>query len=537
MIHVFIGTKAQYIKTAPVLRALDAAAVPYRLIDSGQHAHLTSTLRDELGVRAPDHVLRQGADISDVAGGVRWSLRHLWRGWVAPVRVRAEIFGGQGGICLIHGDTVSTLLSAWLARRAGLRVAHLEAGLRSGSLWDPFPEELVRRIATRWSDVLLAPSAQAADQLRYRGVRAEIVTLPINTGAEATVHALSRGRHPLPELQGYVLVTIHRLETLCRRQRLAFLIDAIRRAAVRRPILCVLHEPTRRALAKAGLLESLQRMSHVHVLALQPYADFLQLAARADGVVTDGGSVQEECAYLGVPCLVLRAHTERPDGVGENVTVVPFDVVAVDRFLADPTPWRRPSRLGATHPARLVVETLQRWERMPAPLRARTRWWGWLLSGALLAWLGWLIAREAVRVTVWPGAAAAPAWAVAVLLQLVATVWAAWWWTRLARTAGVAVETRRLLRVWAESLLAKYLPGGVWQMASRWYLVQGAGGVPSASMLAIVLEQAYVVLAGLVVLLTARLSPSSAASAWPLASPWSSVVLAALLATASVWRR
>jgi len=278
----------------------------------------------------------------------------------------------------------------------------------------------------------------------------------------------------------------------------------------------------------------------------------------------DGGSVQEECAYLGVPCLVLRAHTERPDGVGENVTVAPFDASAVDRFLADPTPWRRSSRLADAQPSRLVVETLQRWERMPPAPRARARWsphlsaarfagrsdivapgrrparqvggwWGWLVSCALLAWLGWLIAREAARVTVWPGAAAAPAWAVAVLLQLVATVWAAWWWTHLARTAGVLVGTRRLLRAWAESLLAKYLPGGVWQMASRWYLVQGAGGAPSASMLAIVLEQAYVVLAGLVVLLAARLSPSSAAAAWPLASPWSSVVLAALLVAAPVW--
>ena len=112
MIHVFLGTKAQYIKTAPVLRAFDEAGVPYRLIDSGQHAQLASTLRVELGVRAPDAVLRRGADISDVAGGLRWMLGALWRGWVAPARVRAEVFGGHGGICLMHGDTVSTLLAA-----------------------------------------------------------------------------------------------------------------------------------------------------------------------------------------------------------------------------------------------------------------------------------------------------------------------------------------------------------------------------------------------------------------------------------------
>ena len=534
MIHIFIGTKAQYIKTAPVLRALDAVGVPYRLIDSGQHAHLMETLRPELGIRAPDYSLRQGQDISRLGGGLWWLARHLGRAWIAPTQIRTEIFGGQGGMCLIHGDTGSTLLAAWLAHRAGLRVAHLEAGLHSGSLWDPFPEELVRRVATRMSDLLLAPSMEAAEHLRRAGVRGAIINLGANTGVEATAFSLTRGRHPLPDLQGYLLVTIHRLETLSRRGRLAFVVDMILRAAARRPVVCVLHEPTRLALQRQGFLSRLESAGEVHVLALQPHADFLQLVSRADGVITDGGSVQEECAYLGAPCLVLRDHTERPDGVGENVSVVPFDASTVDRFIADPSPWRRPSQLADRQPSRLVVETLRAWEGRAAAAPTRRLSLGWVVSAGVLAWLAWLIVRETARVTVWPGLAAWSAWLPATVLLLASLAWAAWVWAGLARAAGVQVPARRLLRLWAQSLPAKYVPGGWWQVASRWYLMQQAGASSVTAMMAIVLEQVLIVLSSMVVLLVVWWMPGTGRM-WPAATGGWWMALAAVTVATTAW--
>ncbi len=509
MIHVFIGTKAQYIKTAPVLRALDRAGVPYRLIDSGQHARLTETLRPELGVRAPDYYLRQGENISRIGKGSWWMWRHLWRAWVAPERVRAEVFGGQGGICLIHGDTGSTLLAAFLARRAGLRVAHLEAGLRSGSVWDPFPEEVVRRIATHLSDILFAPSSWAVERLQHAKAGTAVVNMGLNTGAEAAALALSRGHHPLPEAQGYLLVTIHRLETLCRRGRLRFITEMIFRAARQRPVIVVLHEPTRLALRRYGLLEPLERAPQIRLLDLQPYEDFLHVVAQADGVITDGGSVQEECAYLGVPCLVLRDHTERPDGLGENALLVPFQADAVQRFMADPSPWRRSARLGSTQPSQIVLETLRRYAEETPPAPASGRQWGWTISLAVLAWLIWLIVREAQRVAVWPGLSAWRAWMAAMILQCVAMSWMAWWWARLAHVCGVTVPSRQLVHVWAQALPAKYVPGKWWQVAGRWYLAKEAGATAATAMMAIILEQAYILITCLLLLLLAWWTPAA----------------------------
>jgi UDP-N-acetylglucosamine 2-epimerase len=183
-LHVFLGTKAQYIKTAPLLRLMDERAVDYRLIDSGQHAALSAGLRRELGVRDPDHVMGGSRDVDTIAQALRWSA-----GLGAQLRsastLREEVFGGDGGICVVHGDTPSTFLSALMAKRAGLRTAHLEAGLRSRRLLHPFPEELIRLAVMRASDLLFAPDEQAVLNLRELRLRGEVLPVSANTVGRA----------------------------------------------------------------------------------------------------------------------------------------------------------------------------------------------------------------------------------------------------------------------------------------------------------------------------------------------------------------
>ena len=164
MIHVFIGTKAQYIKTAPLLWQMDARGVHYRLIDSGQHALLAASFQEELGVRPPDVRLGGDADITSIPQAIGWTLRLAVR-LLSKRRLRAGVFGGMGGVCVVHGDTPSTLISTVMARRAGLTVAHLEAGLRSGRWFHPFPEELIRFLVARRADLLFAPDDRAVHNL------------------------------------------------------------------------------------------------------------------------------------------------------------------------------------------------------------------------------------------------------------------------------------------------------------------------------------------------------------------------------------
>jgi UDP-N-acetylglucosamine 2-epimerase (non-hydrolysing) len=353
LLHVFLGTKAQYIKTAPLLRLLDARGVPYRLIDSGQHAALSGGLRRELGVRDPDHVLGGTHDITTIPQAALWSAK-LGSRLLTPARLRREVFGGHGGICVVHGDTPSTFLSALMAKRAGLRTAHLEAGLRSRSLLHPFPEELIRLAVMRVSDVLFAPDATAVENLRQLKLRGEVVPVSANTVVEALRHSL--GELPEPG-SGPAVVTMHRVENLRSTRRTDALIALVREQAAKRPVTFVLHGPTTETFARRGLDRAL-RDAGVTTVPLLPHREFTRLLAAAPFVVTDGGSVQEECALLGVPTLLWRERTERGDGLGANVVLSHYDDAAARRFFADPDALRTsPPDTGST-PSEQVLEAL-----------------------------------------------------------------------------------------------------------------------------------------------------------------------------------
>jgi UDP-N-acetylglucosamine 2-epimerase (non-hydrolysing) len=351
-IHVFLGTKAQYIKTAPLLRLLDAKGVEYRLIDSGQHARLSIGMRADLGVRTPDFVMGGTKDVESIRQAIGWSAG-LARRLLSGSRLRAEVFGGDGGICVVHGDTPSTLLSALMARRAGLRVAHLEAGLRSHSLVHPFPEELVRLAVMRLADLLFAPDQTAVANLHAMRLRGRVVPLPANTSVEALRHSLALAGEPAGE--GPAIVTMHRVENLRRRARVEGFVDLVCRLAGNQPVRFVMHGPT---LATMRRYRTRLEAAGVELSELVPHQRFTAMLAAAPLVVTDGGSIQEECAVLGVPTLLWRARSERPDGLGANVVLSRYDPTVVAAFLADPDAVRRPPVPGDLRPSQTIASEL-----------------------------------------------------------------------------------------------------------------------------------------------------------------------------------
>lgn len=370
MVHVFMGTMAEYIKTAPLLRLMDEAGVAYRLIDAGQHGLLNADIRARLGVREPDLCLGDDRDMTTIGEVVRWSLglgrRLRDRAWV-----RDHVFAGQPGVCVVHGDTPSTFLAAVMAHRAGLSVAHLEAGLRSGNVLNPFPEELVRLVVMRLADVLFAPDEVAVANLRRMGVRGEVLALPANTVVEALAHDLGqmdveatamdptgtapdRSREPGT---GPVVATLHRVENLKRPGRLRLFHDTLVRIAAERPVTFCMHGPTIRVMRPNGM-EATLRAAGVQVQGLASHREFLAMVAEAPYVLTDGGSIQEECALLGVPTLLWRKVSERPDGIGANVVVSGFDRATIDAFLADPLAHARPPADLGVSPSTVILDRL-----------------------------------------------------------------------------------------------------------------------------------------------------------------------------------
>lgn len=355
-IAVFIGTKAQYIKTAPLLRLMDAEGVPYRLIDSGQHARIAVEMRRDLGVREPDYSFGSSGDVTTITGAIGWSLAIAARLW-SRRRLQDEVFGGlPPGVCVVHGDTPSTLLSMLLAKRAGWKVAHLEAGLRSGDLLNPFPEEAIRIVVMRFADICYAPTPEDEANLRAMRRHGQIIPLESNTSVEAVRFAL--GDLADRPHDGPAIVTMHRVENLRSKARIEGFLEAVAKARKQHPVTFVVHGPTQAVLERHGALERLRAMD-VEMRPLVAHEEFLRMLAAAPFAIIDGGSIQEECAYLGVPTLLWRDATERAHGIGENVVLSHHDQAVVDRFLESPELHRRaPDRSGSS-PSGLILDTLR----------------------------------------------------------------------------------------------------------------------------------------------------------------------------------
>jgi UDP-N-acetylglucosamine 2-epimerase (non-hydrolysing) len=367
MIHVVVGTKAQLIKMAPVMWAVRDLGMSHRLILTGQHAETMNEMLDDFGLRRPDVVLQESTDVVSVPQMLAWSARLLrWAG-------RDEAFAGdRRGVVLVHGDALSALVGALMGRRAGLTVGHVESGLRSFRPFDPFPEELTRLAVFRLSQILFCPGKWAADNVsRYRGKTV------VDTGANTLRDVLEaartwRVRIDVPA-SPFAVCTIHRYENIFNRERFARLIDLIRLAADRVPLLFVLHPPTARNLDRFGLRERLAQHPNISLRPRYPYFDFAGLLLRARFVMTDGGSNQEEAHYLGLPCLILRTATERPEGLGTNAVLSNLERSTVESFLDEPERYRRPMQEPDVSPSHEIAKWLEPYAEGSVPVTPAAR--------------------------------------------------------------------------------------------------------------------------------------------------------------------
>ncbi|GAB2493874.1 UDP-N-acetylglucosamine 2-epimerase (non-hydrolyzing) [Pseudoxanthomonas sangjuensis] len=326
---VLIGTKAQFIKMAPVLREMDKRLVPYRLVYTGQHSETFDLLEAAFGTRPPDDVLVPDFEAATHRSFLSWIFRY----WQAVlVRMRSDAWKGVS-LGLVHGDTASTLFGAIAIRFAGGMVGHIEAGLRSPRLLEPFPEEIIRRLVSRMSHLHFVPDDNAERNLA--GVGGRVIHTQGNTLKDALAMSLQR----LSESErsggngGYAVVSMHRSENLSSKAVFDMLMGAVIDAAEVVPIKFVLHPATREKIGASEWLARLQRVPALELLERMDYPDFVRLLVGARFLMTDGGSNQEEAAMMGLPTLLLRRTTERMDGVGGVVEVSGLDPVRIREFV------------------------------------------------------------------------------------------------------------------------------------------------------------------------------------------------------------
>lgn len=354
-----IGTRAQLIKVAPVIVACEQQALPLLLLMTGQHKETMQDLFEEFGIQSVQENAVPMSERSTVVSLVGWLPRVL----IALVgRLRVLRREDARARVLVHGDTLSSALGALAAKLSRLEVWHLESGLTSGKLFDPFPEEIARRMVFRLTDTALCPGVVASAHMRAR-YRCQVVDTGHNTIVDSVMMATRRWADSPDADPGvpYVVASLHRFQNLFDGTRLRFLVDLLVGLSDRYRIHFVLHPATRKRLQSEGLWESLAARPNIFLSPRLGYSEFLGLASRAACVLTDGGSNQEELAVLGVPTIVMRQATERPDGLGENAVMEPDLGQDVLSFCLSGAfeKLRRPSRVGSVFgPSRQVADLL-----------------------------------------------------------------------------------------------------------------------------------------------------------------------------------
>lgn len=243
-----------------------------------------------------------------------------------------------------------------MGRALRATVAHIEGGLRSGDLRNPFPEELNRRLTSRIAHIHYAPGPWATRHLR-RGI---VVDTGSNTVRDSLELAPSERELPITLPHGrFGIVSLHRYELLSSRQLLSQTLDALSEAAKTTPLLFVDHSVTVAALERFGLTGMFDAERFVRIPRLR-FFDFVQLERRCAFVVTDSGGSQQECYYLDRPCLVHRRRTEWMEGLDENIILSGLETGVLKDFLAAPERHRRLRPLPGDSPGDVIVEHLTR---------------------------------------------------------------------------------------------------------------------------------------------------------------------------------
>jgi UDP-N-acetylglucosamine 2-epimerase (non-hydrolysing) len=320
---VCIGTKAELIKMAPIMLEFDRRNIEYLFVSTGQH--FLDDLAEQFGLRHPDVVINpKNGFKGDTGGAFGWALKSI------PGLAQCFKKHDDMRYILVHGDTMSTFIGAIAGKLSRKVVCHVEAGLRSRHLKEPFPEEIVRTIVDKISAVKFAPSEKTAKKFKSNSMNVG------NTSMDSLRLALEKNDKPFEKFkQPYVVATIHRHENIKSKERMNQILKILGTSNIR--VYWFIHENAKHKLKEYGLYKDLKYYKKLNLIAPMNYLNFVHVMKGAQFVFTDGGSMSEECAELNVPCILLRNATERDELLerwDQVLTKLDYNVAksAIDKF-------------------------------------------------------------------------------------------------------------------------------------------------------------------------------------------------------------
>ncbi len=356
-IYFFVGTTAELIKLAPIIREFKKRKIKFKFITSGQTRVLFEDLSGYIGNIKVDIAFKEKGKKSSVLLFSVWALRTFF---TALISLGKEFKGlnKENSYFIIHGDTVSSLIGALLAKIYGLRLVHVESGLRSFNFLEPFPEEICRYCIIHIADILFAPTEWALGNLK--GLPGEKICTGENTLIETCWWAIKAGARlgDISKSKKYYILTMHRQEHILFRKEWTknILRYVIKNTNKNLEGILVAHHLT------ASFLQNFdpqkQANSKITVLSRLPYLKFMKLMNNAEFIATDGCTNQEEAYYMGLPLLALRNRTERIEGLGQNVIISKDSKKNIKNFIRNYKRFKRNAITIKQKPSKIIVDYL-----------------------------------------------------------------------------------------------------------------------------------------------------------------------------------
>lgn len=312
MIMVVFGTRPEAIKMAPVVQALKKSGLECQVAVTAQHREMLDQVLHLFQIK-PDYdlnLMQAGQTLSDIT--------------IRALEGLGAVFGqAKPDMVLVHGDTTTTFVAALAAFYAHIPVGHVEAGLRTGNKFSPYPEEMNRKLAGALADLHFAPTETAKKNLLSEGVKEENIYVTGNTVIDALLTTVrpeytfsgSELAKIFEQEQGkrMILVTTHRRENLGEPMRQIY--RGLEKVLEEFPDVYVVFPVHKNPSVRQVVTEILGYNSRVHLIEPMDYEPFVNLMAMANIILTDSGGIQEEAPSLGIPVLVVRDTTERPEAV------------------------------------------------------------------------------------------------------------------------------------------------------------------------------------------------------------------------------
>lgn len=320
LIDIIAGARPNFMKVAPIIEAIkkekqSGKNIDYRLVHTGQHydKNMSGSFFEELGIPEPDVNL-------DCGGGTQAEQ-------TANIMVQFEkdLIAYPADLVVVVGDVTSTMACSIVAKKLCIKVAHVEAGIRSFDL--TMPEEINRMVTDSITDYFFTTTALANNNLKTYGAKDEQIFFVGNVMIDTLLKNISRLKQPVVfnELalkpNEYFVITLHRPANVDEEGKLKELMDEIINNVNGLPIIFPVHPRTAKILSGLGI-----GASNLHMIEPLGYLEFNYLVKNAKAVITDSGGITEETTVMGIPCLTLRDNTERP----ETITIGTNELIGTD---------------------------------------------------------------------------------------------------------------------------------------------------------------------------------------------------------------